>query len=223
MSIMELKPKSKKEKLIILGAGLFAEEVADYIFRIKDYELVGFIEGVDRRRCDGKLLNHPIIWIDDVSRLVELDSCKAVCAVGTTKRKHFIQQAVSSGLKFATIVHPAAQVSNSAILGKGTIISPGAIIAANTRIGCHVIINRGCLIGHHVEIGNYVTISPGANIAGKAKIGDLCYIGMGAVIIDGISVGNNSIVGAGSVVTKDVPCSVKVLGIPARISKEISE
>jgi len=215
--------KKEKEKLIILGAGLFAVEVADYISGIKDYELAGFVEGINQEICHETLLGLPVIWIGDVARLNDSSSYKAVCAVGTTKRKHFIRQAVSSGLKFATIVHPAAQVSNSAILGKGTIISPGAIIAANTRIGCHVIINRGCLIGHHVEIGNYVTISPGANIAGKAKIGDLCYIGMGAVILDGISVGNNSIVGAGSVVTKDVPCSVKVLGIPARISKEISE
>jgi acetyltransferase-like isoleucine patch superfamily enzyme len=68
-----------------------------------------------------------------------------------------------------------------------------------------------------------VTISPGVNIAGKAKIGDLCYIGMGAVVLDGISIGNNSVVGAGSVVTKDVPDSVQVLGMPARIAKEFKE
>jgi acetyltransferase-like isoleucine patch superfamily enzyme len=46
---------------------------------------------------------------------------------------------------------------------------------------------------------------------------------MGAVILDGISVGSNSVVGAGAVVTKDVPGSVQVMGIPARISKEIKE
>lgn len=213
--------KIRKEKLIILGAGLFAEEVADYISRIEEYELVGFVEGVDRKRCDEKLIGLPIIWIDDVLRLVESCSYKAVCAVGTTRRKRFIEQAINSGLEFATVVHPAAQVSHAAELGKGTIISPGNIIAANTKIGCHVIVNRGCLIGHHVEIGDYVTISPGTNIAGRAKIGDLCYIGMGAIILDGISVGSHSVVGAGSVVTRDVPRSVQVLGMPARISKEI--
>ena len=215
--------KIGKEKLIILGAGLFAEEVADYISRNEDYELVGFVEGVDRRKCGGKLLDLPIIWIDDVSRPEESCSYKAVCAVGTTRRKHFIEQAINSGLEFTTLVHPTAQVSHTAELGKGTIISPGTIIAANTRIGCHVIVNRGCLIGHHVEIGDYVTISPGTNIAGRAKIGDLCYIGMGAIILDGISIGSHSVVGAGSVVTRDVPRSVQVLGMPARISKEIFE
>lgn len=214
---------SKKEKIIILGASLFAEEVADYISKIERYTLVGFIEGMNRERCRKKLLGLSVIWIDDVAKLIDSRSCKAVCAVGSTKRKHFIQRAATSGLEFVTIIHPTAQVSDTNMLGIGTIISPGAIIAASTRLGCHVIVNRGSLIGHHAEIGDYVTISPGANIAGKTKIGDLCYIGMGAVILDGISIGNNSVVGAGSVVTKDVPASVQVLGMPARISKEFKE
>jgi UDP-perosamine 4-acetyltransferase len=215
--------QDERQKLIILGASLFAEEVADYISESEDYEVVGFVEGLRRERCNETLFNLPVIWVDDVARLEDFSSYKAVCAVGTIKRKHFIQQAVNAGLSFATIVHPAAQVSHTAKLGDGTIVSPGAVIAARARIGGHVIINRGCLIGHHVEIGDYVTISPGANIAGRVKIGNLCYIGMGAVILDGISVGNNSVVGAGSVVTKDVPPFVQVLGVPARISKEIKE
>jgi sugar O-acyltransferase (sialic acid O-acetyltransferase NeuD family) len=214
---------SEKEEIIILGASLFAEEVADYISKIEKYTLVGFIEGINRDRCRKPLSGLPVIWIDDVAKSIDARSCKAVCAVGSTKRKHFIQQAATSGLEFTTIVHPAAQVSDTASIGIGTIISPGAIIAVSTRIGCHVIINRGCLIGHHVEIGDYVTISPGANIAGRTKIGNLSYIGMGAVILDGISIGSNSVVGAGSVVTKDVPDSVQVLGMPARISKELKD
>jgi sugar O-acyltransferase (sialic acid O-acetyltransferase NeuD family) len=212
--------KKSKEKIIILGSSVFGEEVADYISNIEDYELVGFVEGMHRDRCHKPLLGLPVIWIDDLARFIESCPCKAVCAVGSPKRKDFIQQAISSGLEFTTIVHPAAQVSQTAMLGIGTIISPGAIIAVSTSIGCHNIINRGSLIGHHVDIGDYVTISPGANIAGGSKIGDLCYIGMGAVILDKISIGSNSVVGAGSVVTKDVPDSVQVLGIPARIIKE---
>jgi len=212
-----------KEKIIILGSGVFAEEVADYISGIEDYELIGFIEGINRDRCRNPLLGLPVTWIDDVAKLIDSRSCKAVCAVGSTKRKHFIQQVMTSGLVFTTIAYPTAQVSHTTSIGIGTIISPGVIIAVSTRIGDHVIINRGTLIGHHVDIGDYVTISPGANIAGRTKIGHLTCIGMGAVILDGISIGSNSVVGAGSVVTKDVPSSVQVLGIPARISKEIKE
>ena len=208
-----------KNKIIILGASVFAEEVADIVMQIGAYEVVGFVEGINRDRCKERLLGLPIVWIEEVGKLQ--NGCQGLCAVGTTKRKHFIQQAINAGLSFTSAIHPSAQVSNTSKLGEGTIVSPGVIVAAHTTVGCHVIINRGAMIGHHTKIGSYVTISPGANIAGRVKIGDCCYIGMGAVIIDGITIGNNSIVGAGSVVTKDVPNNVQVLGSPARISKDL--
>lgn len=213
--------KNKKQKIIILGASLFAEDVADYVSMIVEYELVGFVEGLNRDKCHETLIGLPVIWIDDVAKLDS--SYKGVCAVGTTKRHKFIQQARSLGLRFTKIVHPSAIVSSIAVLGQGTIVAPGTVIAANTKIGSHVIVNRGSLIGHHVEIGNYVTISPGANIGGRSKIGDFSYIGMGAIIIDGVSIGNNTVVGAGAVVTRDVPDFVQVVGVPARIVKELNK
>jgi acetyltransferase EpsM len=205
----------ENRNIIILGASAFAEEVADIISQIGNCEIVCFIEGIDRKKCNEKLLGLPIVWIDDVRSLQ--DDVLGICAVGSTKRKHFIEQAVREGLVFTTAIHPSAQVSATSKLGKGTIVSPGAIIAAYASVGSHVIINRGALIGHHTKIGNYVTISPGANIAGRVTIGECCYIGMGAVIVDGVTIGDSSIVGAGSVVTKDVRSKVQVIGAPAKV------
>jgi acetyltransferase EpsM len=210
-----------KQGIVILGASLFAEEIAEYISRIEAYDLVGFVEGVNREKCGNGLLGLPVFWVEDIGSLAL--SCKAVCAVGSTRRKPFIEQATRHGLEFVTIVHPGAEVFRTATLGVGTIVGPGSIIAASATIGDHVIINRGALLGHHVQVGDYVTISPGANVAGKVKIGDFCYIGIGAVILDGIAIGDGSVVGAGSVVTKDVPSSVQVVGIPAKKSKQLKE
>lgn len=208
-------------KLYILGSSLYAEEIAELIIESEEfYNLNGFIEGVDQERCSQKLLERPILWIDDVS---DLDSnCRGICAVGSPKRKHFIQQAQSLGLQFTNFIHPSAQVPTSSTVGTGSIVSAGSIIAVKTSIGEHTIINRGCLIGHHVTIGNYVTVSPGANIAGKTVIGDGSYIAMGAIILDGITIGKNVVVGAGALVTKDVPDNVQVVGLPARIVKEFT-
>ena len=209
----------KKQKLVILGTNLFAEEVADLVSEIEAYQLVGFVENLDPEKCRQTFLGLPVMWIDDVARLD--DSYKGVCSIGTTKRDKFIEQALSLGLRFATIVHPTARVSPTASLGQGTIVSAGVIIASHTKIGRHVIINRGNLIGHHTEIGNYVTISPGANIGGKVRVKHHAYIAMGSIILDRISIGNNTVVGAGAVVTRDVPDQVQVVGIPARIVKEL--
>ena len=210
----------EKRKLAILGAGAFAEEVADLVSAGKEYEPVAFIEGIDPEKCRRPVLGLPVVWIEDAGQLAH--SCEAVCAVGTPKRDTFIQQAVAQGLRFATVVHPSASVFSTASLGVGTIVNAGAVVAAHARVARHVILNRGCLIGHHTAIGDCATISPGANIAGGATIGDGCYVGMGAIILDGIAVGRGAFVGAGAVVTRDVRERVQVVGIPARVVKRLS-
>lgn len=210
-----------RRQLAILGAGPFAEEIADLVAETAQYELVAFIEGIDRERCRRPLSGLPVLWIDDAGALA--DSCVAVCAVGTPERAGFIRQAAAHGLRFATLVHPSACISATATLGAGTIVSAGGVIAAHASFGQHVIVNRGCLIGHHTTVGDFATISPGANIAGGARIGDRCYVGMGAVVLDQVAIGSGAVVGAGAVVTRDVPERVLMMGVPARIVKRLAE
>jgi len=210
-----------KKKLIILGAGGFAEEALDLATSTGLYDVVSFVEGIERGRCGERISGIPIIWIDELTNVDR--SHVLLCAVGSPKRRKFIEAAGKFGMEFTNIVHPASQVSGTVLMGKGVLVSVGVILAAGCEIGAHVIINRAAVVGHHVVVGDYATISPGANIGGGARIGRSSYIGMGAIILDHITVGQNSIVGAGAVVTKDVPDNVQVLGIPARVTKQLTE
>ena len=203
-----------ESQLIVLGAGLFAQETADLVTDAGDWEVVGFVEGIDRRRCSTYLLGLPVHWVDDIGAL--RDSCRVICAIGSPARKAFIEKVNHSSMEFATFVHPSAHVSSAAVLGEGTIVSPGAVVASHAMVGRHVIVNRGSLIGHHCHIGDYTTISPGANIAGRTKIGECGFVGIGATIIDGLSIGEHSVVAAGAVVTRDVAAGTRVAGVPAR-------
>ena len=206
------------QPLLILGTRTLSVEVADLVSEIRDFRVDAFVENMERARCREKLEDLPIYWIDDVAKLAP--SHLAVCALATTHRKRFIEQASALGLRFATLVHPSAQISAQSTIGEGSIINRGVIIATNTRLGRHVQVNRGALIGHHTEIGDYVTIQPGANIAGCCVLGEGTYVGMGAIVLDHLRVGAHSVIGAGAVVTKDVPDRVQVVGVPARIVKE---
>jgi sugar O-acyltransferase, sialic acid O-acetyltransferase NeuD family len=205
------------EKLLILGTRMFALEVAD-LATDAGFEISGFVENLDRKRCAEPLEGLPVHWIGDVAAFT--DTHLAVCALGTTHRHRFIEQAAQLGFRFATVVHPSARISTRSSVGEGTIVSSGAVIAAYSTIGRHVVVNRGALIGHHTQIADYVSIQPGANVAGACRIGERAYIAMAAVVIDHVTVGSHSVVGAGAVVTKDVPSNVQVVGIPARIVKE---
>lgn len=206
-------------RLAILGAGTFAEEIADLATEEGRHEVVAFVEGKRRDLRGRRLGGVPIVWIDEVPSLA--GNCLGLCAVGSPLRSAFIADAAARGLEFGRLVHPSAQVSRSATLGPGTIVGPHAVIAAHVRLGEHVIVNRGALIGHHSRVGDFATLSPGANVAGRTEIGTAAYIGMGALVLDGLSVGEGALVGAGAVVTRNVDASVQVLGVPARTVKRL--
>jgi len=47
------------------------------------------------------------------------------------------------------------------------------------------------------------------------------YIGANVTILDGVEIGQSSVVGAGAVVTRSVPPSTVVAGVPARLIKSL--
>ena len=56
-----------------------------------------------------------------------------------------------------------------------------------------------------------------------ATIENKVTIGAAANILPGITIGENTVVGASALVTKDVPANKVVMGVPARIIRDLSE
>lgn len=213
-----MRNESDKQKLLILGTGSFAPEVAVLAHETGQLEVKAFVENWNPQKCEQTLGSRPILWIDEIVALASTH--KAICALGTTHRQGFIDRVYAHGFTFITLVHPSVNIASETSIGEGSILSPGAIVAAYSSIGRHVLINRGCLIGHHTTIADYCTLSPGANIAASVQIDEGTYVGMGAIILNNIKIGAHSVIGAGAVVTRDVPDHVQVTGIPAKITKE---
>jgi sugar O-acyltransferase (sialic acid O-acetyltransferase NeuD family) len=212
-----MRAAAMEPRLVILGTYAFAEEVADLVRQAGAPSLAGFVENQDRGRCT-ELLGLPVTWIDDAGALAR--DHQAVCAIGTTRRETFVDQAAELGFRFGHVRHPTAVLGSTASVGAGCILGAATVVGTSSCIGDHVILNRGVLVGHHTTIGDFVTVGPGANLAGRVEIGNRAYIGMGAVILDDRRVGEGATVGAGAVVTRDVPAYTQVVGIPARVAKE---
>ena len=49
------------------------------------------------------------------------------------------------------------------------------------------------------------------------------WIGGNVTILPGITIGNNVVIGAGAVVTKDIPENSLVMGVPAKVVREIED
>lgn len=64
---------------------------------------------------------------------------------------------------------------------------------------------------HDLEYSEPITIKDG------------CWICSGAIVCGGVTIGENSIVGAGAVVTRDVPPNSIVMGIPAKVVRQVDE
>jgi len=206
-----------KQPLLILGTGMLAVEMLDLISEIPEFEVTGFVENMNRDLCGQTLENYPVIWIDEIAKYA--DTHKGICALSTTRRRRYVEQAEALNMRFATIIHPTARVSPRAKLADGCFVSAMAAIATHTTLGRCVFVNRGALIGHHTTIGDFCTIQPGANVAGAITIGAETYIGMGAIVLERKTIGRGCVIGAGAVVTTDLPDRVEAVGVPAKIIK----
>ena len=148
-----------------------------------------------------------------------------------------IEERLEKYLSRSPEVDPTAYVAPSAVVMGSVKIGPKASVWPNVVLRGDIediIIGEGSNVqdGSVVHladdlaarIGKYVTIGHMAMIH-ACTIEDECLIGMKATVLDGAVIGRRSIVGAGAVVTKNtiVPPGSLVLGMPAKVVKQLSE
>ena len=108
-------------------------------------------------------------------------------------------------------------------------------IGTHTRIGLHNNIIGPATISNHVNLAQGITVTAlNHNFSDPVRrideqgvstmpvtIGNDIWIGANAVILPGVTIGDHSVVAVGAVVTKDVPPHSLVVGVPAKIIKQI--
>lgn len=106
------------------------------------------------------------------------------------------------------------------------VVGDGVIVGRDVRLD----FSGGLRIGNETVISEGVSIfthSHGLEPKSIPKKTPLCigtgvWIGAGALIVEGVgTVGDGSIIAAGSVVTKEVPPSTLVAGVPAKVVRKL--
>lgn len=127
-------------------------------------------------------------------------------------------------------VAPSADVIGDVTIGEKSSIWYHTVLRGDVdciKIGSYTNIQDGTIVhvakGFPAIIGNNVTVGHRAIIHG-CTIKDGAFIGMGAIVLDGAVIGEGALIGAGALVTegKEIPPYSLVLGVPARVVKELT-
>ena len=146
------------KRLLVLGAGghgRVAQEVALSIWENgeRKYEYVGFLDDLDKNAV-GKL--------GEMKKFKNLYD-EIFCGIGNNKKRfELLQDARQIDFPIATLIHPTAYISSSAVIEEGVIVEPYAIVNACTVVKEGTIISVGAIADHDVIIGEYAHINAGA-------------------------------------------------------------
>ena len=132
---------------------------------------------------------------------------------------------------------PAPSCGSARASAEGSLIGLASVVESDVRVGdrarvqTHVyltaftIVEDDAFAGPGVITTNDDTMSrhgPETPLRG-ARLRRACRVGGGAVLTPGVEIGEEAFVAAGALVTADVPARAVVMGVPARIVREVAE
>ena len=135
------------------------------------------------------------------------------------------------------IIGDQAQIRERAAVGAGSVVGRGSSIEFDSCVGSRVKMQTAVYIAAGSMIEDDVFLGPGVLTAnddtmgrhapGEPRRGPVlrraCRIGSGAVLVPGVEIGEEAFVAAGAVVTRDVSPRAVVMGVPARVVREVPE
>ncbi|MCW2641327.1 MAG: acetyltransferase [Dactylosporangium sp.] len=208
--------------LVIVGAGGFAGETVAAVQALNEvtptWRLLGFLDDDPALRGQCPYPDVPVL--DGVDAAREMRTASVVVCVGNPRdyaaRMRIVRRLGLPPERYATVVHPSAQVSAGCSVGPGSVLLAQVVLTAQVRIGAHVAVMPQVVLTHQDVVDEYVTIASGVRLGGGVRLARGAYVGAGALVREGLRIGSWSLVGMGSVVLHDIPPGEVWAGSPAR-------
>lgn len=208
-----------KPRLFIIGTGGHAAVVIDAVHKQGVYEIAGLVD--DFRNAGtiahGYTVDYSINELADNAAKGVAEDMHFFIAVGDNYSRKQIRQRLPDELRFATIIHPSASISDNAAIGTGSLIMANAAINSGAIVTAFCIINTGAIVEHDSIVNPFASLAPSVTLGGRCVIGKDSAIGIGATVSNGVYIGQRSVIGAGSVVLKAIPDDVVAFGSPCKV------
>lgn len=128
-------------------------------------------------------------------------------------------------------IDSSAQVIGDVVVGDRSSVWPNATLRGDVnwiRIGEETNVQDNSVLhvdsdGFPLTLGNRVTVGHSVVLHG-CTVEDDCVVGIGAVVLNGARIGAGSVIAAGALVTEgmQVPAGSMVMGVPAKVRREVS-
>jgi UDP-2-acetamido-3-amino-2,3-dideoxy-glucuronate N-acetyltransferase len=128
-------------------------------------------------------------------------------------------------------VRERSSVGEGSVIGRGSVVDNDVVVGARVRLQSNVYLTAFTTVEDDVFVGPGVVTTnddtmarhaPGEPLRG-ALLRRACRIGGAAVLTPGVEVGEEAFVAAGALVTHDVPARAVVMGVPARVVREVPD
>lgn len=210
------------KKLILIGAGEFAEIAYEYFTHDSDYEVVAF--SVERQYIEvTTLYGLPVVAYEELDVLYSPDQYELFVAIPVTQlnrlRTRLYLDAKNKSYRFATYISSQAFVWHNAKVGENTFIFENNVIQPFVTIGNNCVLWSGNHIGHRTVIKDNVFVASHSVISGYCQIGESCFIGVNSTIADNVIVGRDCVIGAGALISKNTDQGKIYPGISAEAAK----
>lgn len=206
--------------LAIFGAGGLGREVLETAQLINEKEnkyneIIFVVDNVTEKNIQGINVYNIVDAISKFGNEIEY-----IIAIGEPAvRARIIKNLENNKCRFATLIHPNAQVSKNAKIGKGVYVGFNSFVSCNVELRDNVFVQPNNCIGHDTIVGKNSIISSMDVISGNVIIGENTYIAPNTPVIQGCKIGNDVIIGMGSSVLRGIPDNVIAIGTPARPMK----
>lgn len=128
-----------------------------------------------------------------------------------------------------SFVRERARIGAGSVIGRGSVVDNDVHVGARVRVQSNVYLSAFTVVEDDVFLGPAATTTNSDNMARRppgtplrgALLRRACRIGAGVVLTPGVEVGEEAFLAAGAVVTRDVPPRAVVMGVPARVVREV--